>query len=56
MAIIFPENPSINDIFVFGSNTYKWDNSEWNIIYTQSHGLNLDAYWESLEKSEATEE
>lgn len=31
MAIDFPDNPSVNDTYVAGGKTYKWDGTAWEI-------------------------
>jgi len=31
MAIDFPDSPSVNDTYVAGGKTYKWDGTAWEI-------------------------
>lgn len=51
MAIVFPVSPTLNDTFVVGSITYKWDGSKWiglgvtpaDRLVEGSNSLELDA-------------
>ena len=34
MPISLPSSPAINDTYTYGSKTWKWDGTRWNIVYT----------------------
>jgi hypothetical protein len=38
MAINFPSNPQVNDIYQFGLQTWQWDGTTWNIVVSQLNG------------------
>lgn len=39
MAIIdFPDNPTLNDTYTNGVNTYEWDGSSWRLVRTSAVG------------------
>jgi len=38
MAIDFPSSPSLNDIYTYGSQQYKWNGTVWNLVVTELTG------------------
>lgn len=34
MPISLPLSPALNDIYTYGSKTWRWDGTRWNIVYT----------------------
>lgn len=37
-AIDFPSNPSLNDTYTNGINTYEWDGTAWRLVRTSAQG------------------
>jgi hypothetical protein len=37
-AIDFPSNPALNDVYVNGTQTYKWNGSSWRLVRTSAVG------------------
>jgi hypothetical protein len=38
MSINFPNSPSINDLYTFGTRTWRWSGSAWDLLFSGTQG------------------